>query len=90
MYLTLYLQHVLGFAPAVAGALCLPAVVVAPFLAGRVGRATDRGGTRGLTVAALVLASAAVLAIGPLSRERSVLLLLVPLLMFGGLDRSRR
>ena len=50
VYLTLYLQHVLGFAPAVAGALCLPAVALAPFLAGRVGRATDRRGTRGLTV----------------------------------------
>jgi predicted MFS family arabinose efflux permease len=83
VYFTLYLQHVLGFAPAVAGALCLPAVVLAPFLAGWVGRATDRRGTRGLTVGALLLASAAVLAIALLSGERIVLLLLVPLLAFG-------
>jgi len=83
VYFTLYLQHVLGFAPAVAGALSLPAVALAPFLAGRVGRATDSRGMRGLTVGALVLASAAVLAIGLLSGERVVLLLLVPLLAFG-------
>jgi EmrB/QacA subfamily drug resistance transporter len=83
VYFTLYLQHVLGFAPAVAGALCLPAVALAPFLAGWVGRATDRRGTRGLTVGALLLASAAVLGIGLLSGERIVLLLLVPLLAFG-------
>ena len=83
VYFTLYLQHVLGFAPAVAGALTLPAVILAPFLAGWVGRATDRRGTRGLTVGALLLASAAVLAIALLSGERIVLLLLVPLLAFG-------
>ena len=83
VYFTLYLQHVLGFAPAVAGALSLPAVALAPFLAGRVGRATDSRGTRELTVGALLLASAAVLAIGLLSGERIVLLLLVPLLAFG-------
>jgi EmrB/QacA subfamily drug resistance transporter len=83
VYFTLYLQHVLGFAPAVAGALTLPAVILAPFLAGMVGRATDHRGTRGLTVGALLLASAAVLAIALLSGERIVLLLLVPLLAFG-------
>lgn len=83
VYFTLYLQHVLGFSPAVAGALCLPAVVVAPFLAGRVGRATDRGGTRGLTVGALVMASVSLLVIALQSPERHVLLLLLPLLAFG-------
>ena len=69
--------------PAVAGALTLPAVVLAPFLAGWVGRSTDRHGTRGLTIGALLLASAAVLAIALLSGERVVLLLLFPLLAFG-------
>jgi DHA2 family multidrug resistance protein-like MFS transporter len=83
VYFTLYLQHVLGFSPAVAGALCLSAVVVAPFLAGRVGRATDRGGTRGLTVGALVMASVSLLVIALQSPERHVLLLLLPLLAFG-------
>jgi EmrB/QacA subfamily drug resistance transporter len=83
VYFTLYLQHVLGFAPAVAGALTLPAVVLAPFLAGWVGRSTDRHGTRELTIGALLLASAAVLAIALLSGERVVLLLLFPLLAFG-------
>jgi DHA2 family multidrug resistance protein-like MFS transporter len=83
VYLTLFLQHVLGFAPAVAGALTLPAVVLAPFLSGWVGRSTDRHGTRRLTIGALLLASAAMLAIGLLSGERVVLLLLLPLLAFG-------
>ena len=56
---------------------------MAPFLAGWVGRSTDRHGTRGLTIGALLLASAAVLAIALLSGERVVLLLLFPLLAFG-------
>src|ERR1039458_10707437 len=49
VYLTLYLQHVLGYSPAAAGALTLPTVAAAPLLAGGVGRATDRIGARLLT-----------------------------------------
>ena len=69
--------------PAVAGALTLPAVVLAPFLAGWVvpihrppwdARADDQRAPAG---------PAAVLAIALLSGERVVLLLLFPLLAFG-------
>jgi EmrB/QacA subfamily drug resistance transporter len=83
VYLTLYLQHVLGYGPAVAGALTLPAVVFAPFLSGWVGRRTDERGTRALTLGALLLAALSVLVIGLVADARAVLALMVPLLAFG-------
>jgi EmrB/QacA subfamily drug resistance transporter len=83
VYLTLYLQHVLGFGPAVAGALTLPAVLFAPLLSSWVGRRTDKRGTRGLTLGALLLAALSVLVIGLVADARAVPALIVPLLVFG-------
>ena len=53
VYLTLYLQLALGYSPIAAGALVLPTVVIAPFVAVWVGRMTDRIGTRGLTAGSI-------------------------------------
>lgn len=83
VYLTLYLQLALGYSPAVAGALTLPTVVVAPLLSSYVGRLSDRIGTRLLTPASTMLAAAAVAAIGLLSHLGNVLLLLPAFLLFG-------
>ncbi len=83
VYLTLYLQGVLGYSPAAAGALLLPTVITAPFLSAQVGRSTDRIGTRALTAASMLLAALALAAIALLADRREVLLLLPALLAFG-------
>jgi predicted MFS family arabinose efflux permease len=53
VYLTLYLQHVLGYSPAAAGALTLPMVLAAPLVSAWVGRTSDRLGTRRLTAGSM-------------------------------------
>jgi EmrB/QacA subfamily drug resistance transporter len=83
VYLTLYLQHVLGYSPAAAGALTLPTVVAAPLLSAWVGRASDRLGTRGLTAASMALAALAVAWIAVFAGQRDVVLLLPAFLAFG-------
>ncbi len=83
VYLTLYLQHALGYSPATAGALTLPTVVIAPLLAGSVGRLTDRIGARSLVAGSLLLSALALAAIALLAEERRVLLLLPAFLAFG-------
>ena len=83
VYLTLYLQHGLGFAPALAGALTLPTVLVAPLLSAYVGRMTDRIGPRGLVAGSMLLAALALGAIALLAGGRGVAALLPAFLMFG-------
>jgi predicted MFS family arabinose efflux permease len=83
VYLTLYLQSVLGYSPAAAGALVLPTVVAAPLLAGRVGRRTDRTGTRLLTSGSMLLASAALVWIALFAAHQQIVLLLPAFLAFG-------
>jgi EmrB/QacA subfamily drug resistance transporter len=83
VYLTLYLQHVLGYSPATAGALTLPTVAAAPLLAGSVGRMTDRLGTRLLTSGSMLLAAVALGAIALLASQRDAVLLLPAFLAFG-------
>lgn len=83
VYLTLYLQLALGYGPAVAGALTLPTVMIAPFLAISVGRMTDTIGTRALTAGSMTLAAAALAAIGVLCDQLEVLVLLPAFLVFG-------
>lgn len=83
VYLTLYLQNVLGYSPAAAGALALPLVLAAPFLSAPVGRRTDRTGTRTMVAGSMLLASAALVWIALFSGERQVLLLLPAFLAFG-------
>src|SRR5205823_3412780 len=78
-----YLQLALGYSPAVAGALTLPTVAMAPFLAGSVGRMTDRIGTRTLTAGSMLLAAFAIGLIWLLADHRSVLLLLPAFFAFG-------
>jgi EmrB/QacA subfamily drug resistance transporter len=74
VYLTLYLQSVLGYSPAAAGALVLPTVIAAPLLAGRVGRRSDRTGTRSLTSGSLLLASAALVWIALFAAHQQIAL----------------
>lgn len=83
VYLTLYLQHVLGYSPAVAGLLALPTVAAAPLLATPTGRLTDRHGPRWPTAAAMALAAVSLVAIALLARREEVLLLLPAFLAFG-------
>jgi EmrB/QacA subfamily drug resistance transporter len=83
VYLTLYLQRVLGYSPAAAGALALPTVVMAPLLAGSVGRLTDRIGARWLLTLSLLLAALALVSIGLLADQREALLLLPAFMVFG-------
>jgi MFS family permease len=83
VYLTLYLQGVLGYSPVAAGALLLPTVAAAPFLSAPVGRSTDRIGTRLLTAASMLLAALALAAIALLADRREVLVLLPAFLAFG-------
>ena len=83
VYLTLYLQLVLGYSPAAAGALVLPTVVIAPFVAVSVGRMTDRIGTRGLTASSMLLAALSLAAIGVLCDQLNVVVLLPAFLAFG-------
>ena len=83
VYLTLYLQHVLGYSPAVAGALTLPTVAAAPLIAGSVGRVSDRTGPRLLTWSSLLLATLGLAAISLLAGRREILLLLPAFLAFG-------
>jgi EmrB/QacA subfamily drug resistance transporter len=83
VYLTLYLQHVLGYSPAAAGALTLPTVILAPFMSTWVGRTSDRLGTRGLTAGSMALAALAVAWIAVFSDQREVVLLLPAFLAFG-------
>jgi EmrB/QacA subfamily drug resistance transporter len=83
VYLTLYLQHVLGYSPAAAGALTLPTVAAAPLLSTWVGRTSDRLGTRGLTAGSMALAAVAVAWIAVFSSRRDVVLLLPAFLAFG-------
>ncbi|HEV7773512.1 MAG TPA: MFS transporter [Conexibacter sp.] len=83
VYLTFYLQHVLGYGPALAGLLALPTVAAAPFLATPTGRLTDRRGERWPTALAMALAAAALLAIALLARHEEVLLLMPAFLAFG-------
>jgi EmrB/QacA subfamily drug resistance transporter len=83
VYLTLYLQNVLGYSPALAGALTLPTVAAAPLLAAAVGRRTDREGTRLLTSGSMLLASVALVCIALLAAHRQVALLLPAFLVFG-------
>jgi EmrB/QacA subfamily drug resistance transporter len=83
VYLTLYLQHVLGYSPMVAGLLALPTVFLAPFLATPTGRVTDRHGPRWPTAAAMALACVALLAIALLAHVEEVLLLMPAFVAFG-------
>lgn len=83
VYLTLYLQGVLGYSPAAAGALLLPTVVAAPFLSAPVGRSTDRIGARLLTAVSMLVAALALAAIALLADRREVLVLLPAFLAFG-------
>ncbi len=83
VYLTLYLQHVLGYSPMVAGLLALPTVFLAPFLATPTGRVTDRHGPRLPTAAALVLAAIALVAIALLAHVEEVLLLMPAFVAYG-------
>jgi predicted MFS family arabinose efflux permease len=83
VYLTLYLQNVLRYTPAVAGVLVLPTVAAAPFLATPVGRSTDRIGTRLLTSGSMVLAACALLWIAVFAARREVGLLLPAFVAFG-------
>ncbi len=83
VYLTLYLQLALGYSPAVAGALTLPTVAMAPLLSTSVGRMTDQIGTRTLTGGSILLAAVALTAIGLLADQREVVLLLPAFLAFG-------
>jgi EmrB/QacA subfamily drug resistance transporter len=83
VYLTLYLQQVLGYSPAAAGALTLPTVAAAPLLSTYVGRASDRLGARWLTSGAMLLAAVALGAIALLASQRNVWLLLPAFLAFG-------
>jgi EmrB/QacA subfamily drug resistance transporter len=83
VYLTFYLQHVLGYGPALAGLLALPTVAAAPFLATPTGRLTDRRGERWPTALAMALAAAALVAIALLAQREEVLLLMPAFLAFG-------
>jgi predicted MFS family arabinose efflux permease len=83
VYLTLYLQSVLAYSPAAAGALALPLVAAAPFLSAPVGRRTDRVGARLLTAGAMLLAALALAAIALLADQRDVVLLLPAFFAFG-------
>lgn len=83
VYLTLYLQHGLGYSPVVAGALTLPTVVMAPLLAARIGRLTDRLGPRALVAGAMLLGAVALGSIALLADEHWVVLLLPAFLLFG-------
>jgi EmrB/QacA subfamily drug resistance transporter len=83
VYLTLYLQRVLGYSPATAGALTLPTVALAPLLAGWVGRLTDRVGARALVSGSMLLAALGLGAVAFLADEREVLLLVPAFLAFG-------
>ncbi len=83
VYLTLYLQHVLGYSPMVAGLLALPTVFLAPFLATPTGRVTDRHGPRWPTAGALALAAVALLAIAVLASAEEVLLLMPAFVAYG-------
>jgi EmrB/QacA subfamily drug resistance transporter len=83
VYLTLYLQLGLGYSPAVAGALTLPTVVLAPLLSTSVGRLTDRVGTRTLTAGSMLLAAAALATIWLLANHREALLLMPAFVAFG-------
>ncbi len=73
----------LGYSPAAAGALVVPTVVAAPLLAGRVGRWTDRTGTRLLTSGLMLLASAALVWIAIFAAHQQIALLLPAFLAFG-------
>lgn len=83
VYVTLYLQHVLGYSPAAAGAIMLPTVLIAPFLAGPSGRYTDRAGGRLITSGSMLLAALALGAIALVAEERAIALLLPAFLAFG-------
>jgi MFS family permease len=83
VYLTLYLQLALGYSPAAAGALTLPTVIVAPFLAVSVGRMTDVMGARALTAGSMLLAAIALAIVGVLCDQLEVLVLLPAFLAFG-------
>jgi MFS family permease len=83
VYLTLYLQSVLAYSPAAAGALALPLVAAAPLLSAPVGRSADRIGSRLLTAGSMLLAAVALAAIALLADQREVLLLLPAFLAFG-------
>jgi EmrB/QacA subfamily drug resistance transporter len=83
VYMTLYLQNVLGYSPAVAGALALPTVALAPFLSAPVGRSTDRTGTRLLTSGSMLLAACALVWIGVFAPHRQVWLLIPAFFAFG-------
>jgi len=83
VYLTFYLQHVLGYSAVVAGLLSLPTVIAAPILSSPTGRLTDRLGARGPTAVAMALAAVSLGLIALLSGEREVALLLPAFLIFG-------
>jgi EmrB/QacA subfamily drug resistance transporter len=83
VYLTLYLQLALGYSPAVAGALTLPTVVLAPLLSTSIGRMTDRVGTRALTAGSMLLAAAGLALIWLLADLREVLVLIPAFVAFG-------
>lgn len=83
VYATLYLQHVLGYSPFVAGLLLLPTVAAAPLLAASSGRLADRVGARWPTAAAMALAGVALVAVALVAHREDVLLLLPAFVAFG-------
>lgn len=83
VYILLYLQHVLGYSPIVAGLLFLPAVAATPLLSPFTGRLTDRAGPRLLVAGGLALAAAGLVAIALVLDRREIALLVPALALFG-------
>jgi predicted MFS family arabinose efflux permease len=83
VYLTLYLQLALGYSPAAAGALVLPTVIIAAFLAISIGRMTDTIGARALTAGSMLLAAVSLATIAVQCDQLEVLVLLPAFLAFG-------
>jgi MFS family permease len=86
-FVSLYMQHILGYTPVEAGAAFLPMTVLIILIAPLAGRTADRLGSRGLMTVGMLLISAQLLWFSQLGLDASYWQLL-PSLIVGGIGMA--
>ena len=86
-FLSLYLQNILGYSPARAGAAFLPMTVLIVLVAPLAGRISDRRGSRWLLTAGMTLVAAQLLYLSRMGVHETYLSL-VPAMLLGGVGMA--
>lgn len=83
VFVPIYLQHVVGLSPVLAGAVMLAAVVGSPLVSTQAGQAADRHGSRRPALAGLLATTLGTLLVAAAVSLRSELLVIAALVLWG-------